>query len=132
MFLKRAVLVGLSMGLALVLPAAPLAAQEEPIGLRDGYRPASSFAQLKDCHFRALTIGIDIDSTQESAFREAIEVFRDTAGPRLRSIRDWQPRFVVRDSTMLAVLRTAADSSRFRRNVKAERGWFAIGNCNGK
>lgn len=111
--------------------ASPTGAQslELPKGT---YRAAESFAQLKDCHFRALSEGLRLDSLQEAGFRQAIEVFRDTSGAVPKTPRAWRPRTLVRDSTMLSLLRSPADSARFRRNSRGEQLWFEAGNCNGK
>lgn len=115
---------------------APLRAQGAPSRertdelVREGYRPAESRAQLLDCHFRALTRRIALDSAQTAEARHIIDVFRRLPSPRARS-PEWTVRQAVRDSSLLSLLRQAADSSQYRRNVESERAWFQAGNCNG-
>lgn len=98
--------------------------------LRGAYNPASSFEQLLDCHFRALTRGITLDRGQERSVREAIAYFRRRPAPAARS-REWTPRLAVRDSSIAATLRSRADSATYARNVASEQSWFEAGNCNG-
>lgn len=98
--------------------------------LRGAYNPASSFEQLLDCHFRALTRGLELDSGQARKLREAIAQFRRRPAPPARS-REWASRFALRDSSIAAVLRTRADSSRYAANAESEQRWFEAGNCNG-
>ncbi|MBX3134196.1 MAG: hypothetical protein KF689_12515 [Gemmatimonadaceae bacterium] len=121
----------------LILPARTATAQsglsQERIDelMRGSYRPASSPEQMQDCHFRALTRGIELDADQEARIRAVIALFRRAPNPAAGS-REWTLRFAERDSSALSVLTQRADSIRYRRNAQSERAWFSAGNCNGR
>jgi hypothetical protein len=98
--------------------------------LRGAYNPASSFEQLLDCHYRALTQGVRLDSERERTVRQVIAHFRRRPGPPARA-PEWKVRLAARDSAILSVLPSRADSAQYARNANAEQRWFEAGNCNG-
>lgn len=128
--MRRHVVLGGVAFLLLVMPCTPAASQERETVPRSGYRAASSLAQMRECHVRALSEGLSLDSAQLAALRDAIAQYRDTVGPT-PSRMEWVKRTQVRDSTVLTQLRTGRDSTQFRRNSRAEPQWFRAGNCNG-
>lgn len=93
------------------------------------YFPARSRAHLLECYEQALSVRLTLDSLQRDVLRSAIEGFHSST--RL-SRSELRRRTAVRDSTVLAVIRSATDSTQFRRNSARERAWFEAGNCNGK
>lgn len=93
------------------------------------YLPARDRAQLFECYERALTINLTLDSLQLLGLRAAIADFHTSTRPSPSVLRR---RTAIRDSTVLALLRTAPDSAQYRRNSSGERAWWAAGNCNGR
>lgn len=93
------------------------------------YLPARDRAQLLECYERGLTIDLALDSLQLVGLRTAIADFHTPTRPAPSVLRR---RTAVRDSTVLALLRTAADSAQYKRNSAGERAWWAAGNCNGR
>lgn len=96
------------------------------------YRPAASREQMLECQFSVLTRGLILDSAQTVAVRREVLVFRGPEGapPRARNALDSMA--VARDDAILRVLRSGADSLRYRSNARSEQQWWRSGACNGK
>ena len=114
-----------------VMPFSSILAQSKDSWPR-GFKAPASRGQLAQCHYKALTRRLVVDSTQATVIRNAIEVSIDTTGgAKSRNRRVWDARVAVRDSVILGVLRSKADSARFVQNSRSEMDWFYSGACNG-
>lgn len=98
------------------------------------YIAPRDWAHLVECYERSLTIKLSLDPEQRAGLITAIKTYHPD--PKVEYLKLTVPqinkRLAVRDSSALALLRTAADSAQYKKNASRQRQWFAAGNCNGK
>lgn len=96
------------------------------------YFPARDRAHLVECYERALTVKLSLDAEQRAVLLDAIEKYHPANRGQRPPIAEIYKAKRVRDATVLAHIRTAADSAQYKKNSSREQQWFQAGNCNGK
>ncbi len=122
-------LIGLS--LCLTTPVLAQGGGSNPNLIMGGYK-APSRAHRHDCYVQILTRNIVLDANQRAAVNRIITQYMDSQPiPPTSNRTAWLARDDKRNSEILSLLITKADSDRFEDNRKREHAWFASGVCHG-